>query len=70
MKASLINMVHPKSYFAHNKRRRSIQCKVAEERSADLLVVSESNGNWFRDFIQEKPQWKLNVRRTLSDGGD
>jgi nucleotide-binding universal stress UspA family protein len=27
--------------------------KVAEERSADLLVVSENNLSWFRSFIQE-----------------
>jgi nucleotide-binding universal stress UspA family protein len=34
-------------------RYREEAFKIAEERSADLLVVSENNLSWFRSFIQE-----------------
>jgi nucleotide-binding universal stress UspA family protein len=44
----------------HTPCRACLQCrygeeafKIAEERSADLIVVSEYNLSWFRSFIQE-----------------
>jgi nucleotide-binding universal stress UspA family protein len=44
----------------HTPCRACLRCryceeafKIAEERSADLIVVSEYNLSWFRSFIQE-----------------
>jgi hypothetical protein len=41
------------SMFPFNVKQLVEAFKVAEERSADLLIISENNLNWFSYFMKE-----------------